>query len=85
MAAIIHCIIFFIVYCLFLNFRHEAGRLKSSGPQVQLMVMLGDVVHQRPSVVAQSRAITHDSLCVVSYLHHVNLGANIQKKKEKPK
>ena len=40
-------------------------------PQVQQPVLLGDVVHQRPSVVAQSRAIPHNPLRVVSYLHHL--------------
>ena len=48
-------------------------------PQVQLTVILGDIVHQRSSVVAQSCAVSHNALCVVSYLHHLNFGANIHK------
>ena len=46
--------------------------------QVQLTVLLGDVVHQRPSVVAESCAVAHNALCVVSYLHHINFGAKIR-------
>ena len=53
--------------------------------QVQLGIILGDVVHQRPPVVAQSRAIPHNPFRVVSYLHLVNLGAKLRKKLGKAK
>ena len=47
--------------------------------QVQLGIILGDIVHQRPSVVAQSCAVAHNPFRVVSYLHLDDLGAKIRK------
>ena len=51
--------------------------------QIQLRIILGDVVHQRPTVVAQSSAIAHDALCVVSNDHFRHIGCKVTKKVRK--
>lgn len=43
-------------------------------PQIYLPILLGDVVYQRPSVVAQSRAVAHNPFCVVSYNNFRHIG-----------